>query len=218
MKQLKKMGAQRGMALIFAMVALVALTVGAVALIRSVDSGVLALGNLAFKQSGVTAGASATEAAMAYLQANLGSENLNSNKPEHGYYATQMASLDVTGRTAGSANVLAMVDWNGDGCKINGKDAGAATCTTKPSKAINVGGDQVSYIITRLCRDATAPAATECATPVTQSSTQALGRGALDYGSPEQLGVASYSPYYRIITRTVGPKGTVSFTETLVHF
>lgn len=209
---------QRGMALIFALLALVALTLGAVALIRSVDSGVMALGNLAFKQSGVTAGAKAGETAINWLRANLAGPVLNTDVVAQGYYATDVATLDVTARTVGTDSVLALVDWNLDGCKVNGRESGTISCAVKPSPAIAIGGDKVQYVITRLCREQLPPSQTDCSTPVSQNSTQAMGRGSIDYGSPEQLGVSSYSPYYRIITRTVGPKGTVSFTETMIHF
>ncbi|MCV2356199.1 hypothetical protein LNV09_18810 [Paucibacter sp. B2R-40] len=211
-------GRQTGMALIFALLALVALTMGAVALIRSVDSGVMALGNLAFKQSGVTSGAKATEQAIGWVRDRLAGNTLNTDSVANGYYATDIATLDITGRTVGTNNVLAMVDWNLDDCKVNGHASGTISCATKPSAAVTIGGDQVQYVVTRLCREQLPPSQTDCSTPVTQNSTQALGRGSLDYGSPEQLGVSSYSPYYRIITRTVGPKGTVSFTETMIHF
>ena len=42
--------AQRGVSLLFALMALAAMLLAAVALVRSVDSGALVLGNLGFKQ------------------------------------------------------------------------------------------------------------------------------------------------------------------------
>jgi type IV pilus assembly protein PilX len=211
--------AQQGVALIFSLLALVALTLGAVALIRSVDSGVLALGNLSFKQSGLTSGAKGADAAIEWLTAHVGETALNADITASGYYATSMDSLDVTRRTVDFPQPYAQVDWDDNTCKVNGVSVASAGCHS-PSAAMTVNGDTVRYIITRLCSKAlpTYDAANSCAAPVVSSSTDALGRGALGYDTPEHTGSPSYSPYFRIITRTVGPKGTVSFTETLVRF
>lgn len=209
---------QTGVALIFALLALVALTMGAVALIRSVDTGTLALGNLSFKQSGVTAGAKAADQALTWLAANIGSGALDANIPAQGYSATSMDSLDPTGRSLGSANLMAQVDWNEDNCSQTG-GGGAGCMDTAPE--ITVGSDKVRYIITRLCSRAlpTSDATNSCAVPVMGSTIAAAGRGSVDAGGKaERTGGVVYSPYFRIITRTVGPKGTVSFTETLVRF
>ncbi|MEJ6006404.1 MULTISPECIES: hypothetical protein [unclassified Roseateles] len=208
---------QAGVALIFALLALVALTMGAVALIRSVDTGTLALGNLSFKQSGVTAGAKAADQALTWLAANIGNGTLDANIPAKGYSATSMDSLDPTGRSVGTANLMAQVDWDDNNCAQAG--VGAGCMDTAPE--ITVGSDKVRYIITRLCSKPlpTSDATNSCAVPVAGSTIDAAGRGSLDAGAKtDRTGGIVYSPYFRIITRTVGPKGTVSFTETMVRF
>lgn len=212
-------GRQQGLSLLFALVALVALGVGAVALIRSVDSGVLALGNLSFKQSGVAAGARGAETATAWLSSRLAGPTLDTDVPDSGYYATSMDALDATRRTADLSTPFAQVDWDNNDCTVNGQDVGATGCF-KPSPSITVGSDTVSYVITRLCARALpmSDRNNSCAAPVAQSAVQAAGHGNLSYVHPEQLGSIPYSPYFRVITRTLGPKGTVAYTETLIHF
>lgn len=215
----------RGVALVFALLALVALTLGAVALVRSVDSGVMALGNLSFKMSGVASGARGAEVAQAWIETRIATslESLNSNDTTNGYYSTEMANLDVTGRSVGATEVLALVDWDNNGCKVNGQDSGTVSCVD-PSPSITVGGDEVNYIITRLCSQPWAvnevhgTVANNCAMPKGISTTEGSGRGALSQSEYESLGTQAMSPYFRIITRTKGPKGTISYTETLVHF
>eukprot|EP01136_Pigoraptor_vietnamica_P031754 Opistho-1_new@92711 len=91
--------AGRGVALVFALLALVALSLGAVALIRSVDTGVLALGNLSFKQSGLASGSRRADDAMDWLAANMGTVVLDSDQPAQGYYASSLDTLDATART-----------------------------------------------------------------------------------------------------------------------
>ena len=211
---------QRGMSLLFALVALVALSVGAIALIRSVDSGVLALGNLTFKQSGVMSGGRGAETATAWLSTHLAGTQLDNDIPSSGYYATSMDGLDATRRTADATTPFAQVDWDGNNCVVNGRDVSASGCVTA-SAPITVGSDTVRYVITRLCARALpmSDSSNSCAAPVLKTTTESAGHGNLAYGNKsEQLGSITYSPYFRVITRTLGPKGTVAYTETLVHF
>ena len=212
-------GRQGGMSLLFALVALVALGIGAVALIRSVDSGVLALGNLTFKQSGLMSGAKGAESAVTWLSGHLAGTTLDSDVPASGYYATSMDSLDSTRRTADAATPFAQVDWDDNSCVVNGRDVSANGCITA-SPPITVGSDTVRYVITRLCARARPMSdnTNSCAAPVLKSTVEAAGHGNLGYSPSEQLGSISYSPYFRVITRTLGPKGTVAYTETLIHF
>lgn len=219
MKQrLNSLRHQAGMALVFAMIALVILTMGAVALIRSVDTNVLALGNLAFKQSALVSAARGTDAAMDWLAANMGTATLNNDQVAQGYYATSLDALDPTGRTVGTAAVLAQVDWDGNGCQ----GTGTPSCLT-PSAEIKVNGDTVRYIIARLCNASGDPNATVnpplCAVPPVAAKTESAGmNGGLGLEPNPNTAYDSYNPYYRVVTRTVNPKGTVSFTETLAHF
>lgn len=216
-------GSQAGMSLIFALLALVAMTIGAVALVRSVDSGLLALGNLSFKQSGLTAGARATERAVGFLEANIFGTLLDADVPAQGYYATSLDALDPTARSASTGVVLALVDWDANGCLINGEAVAPAACL-QPSAEVAVGDDRARYIVTRLCSipgafnsiDPGTGQQQDCASPRVVGFAVADDKGAPKPGG--RIGAPSYSPYFRVITRTVGPRGTVSFTETLVHF
>ena len=206
----------KGMALIFALLALVALTLGAVALIRSVDAGVLALGNMSFKQSGVSSSSRAVETAITWLQGNLGGAALDADIVNQGYYASSMDGLDATGRTIGTATQMAQVDWDNDNCKGLGS---AALACIQPSPAVVLGDETIRYVITRLCANAGSSASgNSCAVPVVGATVLASGRGDPSYNRYLRAGGATYSAYYRIIARTAGPRGTLSFTETMVHF
>jgi len=212
-------GRQDGLSLLFALMALVALTVGAVALIRSVDSGVLALGNLTFKQSGVASGARGAESAVAWLSGNLAGKTLEKDVPAAGYYATSKDSLDATRRTADAAVPFAQVDWDDNNCVVNGKDISASGCFDA-SPPVTVGSDTVRYVITRLCSKELPYNDTNnsCAVPVVPPTTEANAHGFVDNNHTGFEPGSSTSPYYRVITRTLGPKGTVAYTETLIHY
>jgi len=210
---------QVGVALIFALLALVALTFGAVALIRAVDTNVLALGNLAFKQSGLTAGGRAAEQAMTWLAANISNGVLDNDRPGDGYYASSMSTLDIAARAADSINVQALVDWDSNGCRVNGRDVGEPACV-QASPVIQVGEERVRYVITRMCA-AAGPIVMDdgsCARPPIPDLITGSDRGGGD-GYGEQLSTdQAPAPFFRVITRSLGAKGTVTFTETMVHF
>ncbi|MCV2350016.1 hypothetical protein [Paucibacter sp. Y2R2-4] len=211
---------QAGVALIFALLALVALTFGAVALIRAVDTNVLALGNLAFKQSGLTAGGRAAEQAMTWLAANIQNGGLDNDLPGNGYYASSMNTLDIAARSADSANVQALVDWDDNGCRVNGRDVGEPTCV-QASPAMQVGEESVRYVITRMCV-AAGPIVMDdgsCARPPIPDLISGSDRGGGGESYGQQLSSdQAPAPFFRVITRSLGAKGTVTFTETMVHF
>lgn len=213
---------QRGISLLFALLALVAMLLAAVALVRSVDSGALVLGNLGFKQDATSASDRAAEIARTAL---LGSGlDLNVDQPSIGYYATSQDNLDPTGRITSATTPLAVVNWgDSDSCAcLSTSPATCSSCSRQPSAAqtLNSGGVSVSarWLITRLCPSTGAVSATNaCAKPASLALSQAAARGEVRVGSEGRPAQTATTPYYRIIVRTVGGRGTVSFTETILH-
>lgn len=212
--------AQRGVSLIFALLALGAMLLAAVALVRSVDSGAIVLGNLGFKQEATQAADRATEVARAWLLAP-GGVDLTADSPANGYYATSLDSLDPTGQYTTALNKLAVVDWDANNCASYpagaiGPCQPAATCGT----AANACGTQVAarYLISRLCPLVGAVSAVNaCAKPASVALSEAAYRGEIRVGAGSPKPEAATTPYYRIIVRTVGGRGAVSLTETVVH-
>lgn len=208
--------AQRGISLVFALMALVILGFGAVALTRSVDTGTLIMGNMALKQDTLSASATGAEEAITWLAANASGTTLDTNNAARGYYASSTDKLDPTGNRTSSSNKLALVNWDGD---CNGAASGTyETCDTLPFTGTNVNGNKVQWVITRLCAQANAPPSgvNLCVRPATTATSTALERGELNPGGRISAGIAG--PYYRVIVRVEGPRNTVSFTESLVHF
>lgn len=158
-----------------------------------------------------------TENAVAWLQnSNSGSVLFNSNEAQ-GYYATSLDALDPTGNKAGSSSTRALVDWSGDDCAYAGSQLYSACLT--PSGATTVDGYTSRYIITRMCRiegDVNA-AGNNCARALATAGNDSPKRGEFKYGDDKRFTSPS-GPYYRILTRTDGPKDTVSYTETYVYF
>lgn len=208
-------GSQRGISLLFSLMALVILGFGAVALTRSVDTGTLILGNLAFKQDTITSSSRGTEEALTWLAANAAGSTLNANNIARGYYASSIDKLDPTGNHTSTANKLPLVNWDGD---CNGATTGTyENCDVLPFTGTQVNGNRVQWVITRLCDQVGAPSgANLCVRPAATSTSTALERGELNPGGRISTGIAG--PYYRVIVRVEGPRNTVSYTESLVHF
>jgi type IV pilus assembly protein PilX len=209
--------AQRGVSLIFALLALAAISLAAVALVRSVDGGLLVIGNLGFKQETTRAADRAAETARAWIAANTA--ELEKDAKAMGYYATASANLDPTGKLTSAARKMDVIDWgDADSCLCTAASSCNA-CTITPRKvALANSTVTASYVITRLCPAIGTPSALNpCSLPASQEVGVTKDRGDEDYDGKTIGKDGATSPYYRIIVRTVGGRNTVSFTETLVH-
>lgn len=200
---------QRGLSLLFALMAMVVIALASVALVRSVDTSSLVIGNLGFKQDATAASGQMTEQALTWLQANAGVA-LQQDMAVFGYYASSMAAVDVTGANRGNAG-RAQVLWNGGNCPAGGN------CLQASAEQV-FGGNRARYIITRLCATAGSPAAVNCAVPPGAAAVPGGNRGAPGYGDSGKIeGIVNNSVYYRVLVRVQGPRGTVAYTETIVQ-
>lgn len=210
-------GAQRGVSLLFALLALVAMMLAAVALVRSVDSGALVLGNLGFKQEATAAADRMAEFARGRLSPPAFDANFDSLG--NGYYATSQDALDPTGQLTTAVNPLAVVDWQEpDSCACRSTTpVTCSSCSRVPSNERTYNGVRTRYLITRLC-PLTGPisATNACAKPASTAISNSAQKGELNPQNGRLESVVA-APYYRIIVRSVGSRGTVSFTETIIH-
>lgn len=206
---------QSGVVLLAALIALVAITLATIALVRSVDTGLEIAGNTAFKEATTAAADVATDSATAWLQSNSAPASTLHASAATGYYANWLAGCDMTGNKT-PTNKGDDVDWTASG----GTSCGAT--------AVSVGGMpsgfSASYVITRMCACDGAPAAL-CPSGSYNICAGTASAGGI-HGTPdyvyrglqggEAARVATGSPYYRVITRVVGPRNTASFVETVV--
>ncbi len=203
---------QRGVVLFFTLVALLAMSLAVVALIRSVDTSAMIAGNLAFRQSATTAGDAGIEAAMAWLQqtnmANQGINLMNNtpsvhpfnvDTPTSGYYSSLNPALNLTDPT--------------QPLHINWTDADSFYVGT------DNGGNAVRVVIQRACRDANVPTQnTFCLygsanDTLTSKSTPMAATSCNGPGCP----IEGQTPMLRITSRTEGPRNSVSYVQTFVY-
>ncbi len=213
---------QRGLAMIVALLVLVAMSLAAVALVRSVNTGAQIAGNLSFRQDATANADRVAQEAIAMLYAKLvvDPDSLNTDLAGGGYYASQPARLDPTGNARASDATRALIAWDSNYCGTY-PTASRASCSHQPkaSAATLSTGNSAAFIVLRMCDAAGSVdvSTTHCAT--TSASVANTCQGAINYENegkcPSGEGV---TPYYRVVVRTLGPRNTTSYTETIVHF
>lgn len=215
-------GDQAGVAMIVALLVLVALSLAAAALTRSVNTGSQIAGNLSFRQD-ATANADrvAQEVlAMLYDKLTADPDGLNGDLSADGYYASLPIRLDPTGNARTGDPLRALIAWDEGFCgTYPSSDRASCSHTPKASTVALTETNAARYIVFRMCDSAGSVElpTTHCAT--TTAAASSTCQGAINYENegrcPSGTGVA---PYYRILVRIVGPRDTTSFTETIVHF
>jgi len=209
---------QGGVVLVIALIALVAITLAGLALMRSVDTGLVIAGNLAFKQSAVQGGDAGTEQAISWLSDPANLTLLVDDLPTAGYYSTWRKDLatntgcDLLGKETTSTNDD--VVWEPAGSP----QAGCGMVAVGVASDSLADGYQASYVINRMCDSPGAPNSpgVYCSAYESSSSGSGSTQGGGSYGSTPLSG--STQQYYRVTTRVVGPRNTESFVQTIVAF
>lgn len=202
---------QRGVVLFFALIALVVMSLAAVALIRSVDTSSIISGNLAFQQSAASGGDAGIEAAIAALvtmQASVGTTDplvdgthpFNVSAPANGYYSFFDPAVDVTKEIG--------INW----------DAGAGASA---SAGTDASGNRIRYIIQRMCRinAPNQPANIAGCLPsgaVFDLSEQDIKDNS-NYCKIQTCPPLNSPTQIRVTVRTAGSKGTVSFLQAFIY-
>jgi Tfp pilus assembly protein PilX len=203
----------RGAGLVVALVILVVMSLGALALVRAVASGLLVAGNLAFREAAVLAAESGSESAISWLSERAATTDLLSDQPEAGYYASLPVGLSLSGE--GNASTRATIDWDDDQCAAR---TGIRCFTAASALPIDAAGHRVRYVIHRLCRTAgSSDAAANSCLLFRSAQGGSSNRGQLSYGASKRF-QSSDTVYYRITVHVRGPRNTTAFVQTLVHY
>jgi Tfp pilus assembly protein PilX len=190
--------AQEGAVLFIALIVLVAMSLAGLALLRSVDTGTIIAGNLAFRQTSMHVADLGVEAAREWLRTTTLSDLYN-DRAGDAYYATWQASLDLLGNDPAKTDF----DWTG-----------AKSVTAAPF--VPPTGYAVHYVIHRLCEGSGDPSSTACARVTGAAGGTSGGtKGAAVYGT-YAISVPT-SAMYRITVRVSGPRSTRSFVQAVVY-
>lgn len=199
---------QRGVVLFFALIALVVMSLAAVALIRSVDTSTIIAGNLAFKQAATTSGDSGLESAIVSLEATEA--------------AMKAAGKNVFMDTTHTFNVTAAAIGYYSNADPNLNLTDPATWVNASSMLVGTdnSGNEIRFIIQRMCRDPDQVASkTNCL-----FSAAALDNNGQSIPLPSDVcqgsgcPVAGQSPQYRVTSRAAGSSTkTVSYIQAFVY-
>lgn len=208
--------AQKGIVLFIALIALVAMSLAAVALVRSVDTGTLIAGNLAFKQAGTASADTGTETAVPWMVAKQAAQLVlnkdpwldpthafNIDDPASGYYSSIATPADLTADATWAAGVSRPGTSASGNFDANGTDSDT--------------GNTVRYIIQRVCRAPNQVLSSANCLFSDASEDNGSKRGRLTYDAGLGSGATTGSPVYRITARVTGPKNTVSYVQAYAY-
>jgi type IV pilus assembly protein PilX len=193
---------QHGVVLFVALIVMVALSLAAIALIRSVDTTTTVIGNLAFRQASILPANMAVEEAAAALFVDAdplhtaGSRipSRDNNLPAENYFAFWQNSDDARGVPAQLQKRTAFTQTK---MLVDASMTGAQT--------------EVRYVIERMCLPlvGTAPTNANCdLLPPLGPFGTTVGQSSLTLPSV---------PYYRVTIRVDGPQNTASFVQAMLR-
>lgn len=192
MKNIIRHNKQKGIALPIALFALFAILLATAALIRSGEFSSTIAGDIGHREMVAQSNDEVAAFAITWLKNN--SENLNNTQGSQGYYSSYPATWpDFT------------------------KDNAWASSKAVAANSLGISGN---YVIYRMCKQpnvafngATGGISNECAVAVAIPQSGNTGNSA-GYGSFEFEG--NPSVFFKVIVRSIGPKGATSVSETIL--
>jgi len=190
---------QRGVILLIALIVLVAMTLVAIGTMRSTDTGTVVAGNLAFKQTTLSATDQGIEAGYRWLINNAAGTTLQNDNVANGYLSANPGTDPV---------------WSDPNSGVWAQSLCLNGCVA------DANGNKTYYIIHRMCTEPNTPyngtgasgVPNQCAltmptTPSQEGDSMSIGGFAFQGGG--QL-------YYRITSKVIGPQNSISIVQALV--
>lgn len=178
---------QRGVVLFIALIVLVAMSLAGVALWRSIGTGVLIAGNIALQRGAATSSDAGIESARTWLT-TAAPLVLNTTQSQ-GYVSAWDERFDAT-----------TFDWDASSTLVG----------------IDAAGFSTRYVIHRLCKTPNVginDVSQNCMKVTVAGGSSSRGGGG--YGA-SRLGGTQYV-YYRVTSRSLGPRNTVSYTQSIMY-
>ncbi len=183
---------QRGVVLFVALIVLIVMTLAGLALLRQMSVGTSIAGNIAFKENATYVADRGAEVAVGYLQ--LPATNLGIDDGANGYLATWVGGLDPVN-----------LPWN----------SSMALADDPIVRDIAQTGNTANVLIQRLCQNLGSSLA-----PGQKCSDVPIDNPFVSHGNPGSVAPLPSTtpfPFYRVTTRVLGPRNTVSYTQVLMQ-
>lgn len=202
---------ERGVVMIVALLLLAALTLAGVTLSRSVSTGTLVAGNLAFQQGGTRSADRGVSLGMQWIDAQA-VDALYNSIPVSGYRAFPLGEPP------------AGMSWSSY-FDTSIHDAGLDTPAPYQGSNEDAAGNTVTFFIERLCSGPGSPNVVTCVSPTAGSNCARRG-SSCSGGRQAMMGVGADGSYagpsslrlpvfYRITARSVGPRNTRSYVQAI---
>jgi type IV pilus assembly protein PilX len=186
---------QRGYMLMLVLVALVAMMISGVALVRSMDTNQLVAGNMASRNSTIHSADLAVQQAVTWIQANATNGVLFTDVPASGYHAEAPQPEP---------------DWQAPGTWSQcATTSGATPCFNANDGA----GNQVSWVIHRMCSIAGGPGTANQFCSSLNGNASSSGNS---YSSDAVIFNGLPKNFYRISIQVTGPRNTTTLTQAFV--
>ena len=189
---------QRGVVLFIALIVMVAMSLAAIALVRSVDTTNAVIGNLAFRMASILPGNLGVEKAAAALFQDADIAGVvripdhNADWVAENYFASLQPGEDARGIPA----------------KLQKKSAYPFAVLTAADTATGQQ-TEIRYVIERMCSAPGAPTIATCdMLPPKVNPGDTLGDKSLSLPTV---------PFYRVTIRVDGPQNTASFLQTMLR-
>jgi len=202
---------QRGVVIVIALIVLAAMMLAGVALIRSMDTGTQISGNFAFRQAAVQATDAGIEGAFTALTKLIITDK-NGDATTQAWYYPKITSLMGTVESKDS-------DFF-DTSKV-------ANSKYQSLTAKSVSGNDVSYLVERLCTATLAGAAPEADTDkdgvvsdqeIMNACSHESSREGCSYSTEADCKPRLKSIYYKATVKVGGPRNTSSLAQSTLSF
>jgi len=190
---------QRGVIVFIALIVLVAMTLAALGLMRSTDTGDVIAGNLAFKQATANASEQVLETAYRWLINNDVGAVLSNDNQAAGYWSSNPSP---------EPNWTDLNYWNNNGVCLNG-------C------AADANGNITRYVIHRMCQYPNEPYnGSQPTYAQNQACATLTAAGGAGSGGSMSVGSHDFQPipqlYYRVTTLVAGPRSTQAVVQSMI--
>jgi Tfp pilus assembly protein PilX len=200
--------------LLLALIMLVAMTLAGIAMYRQIGTGLIIARNLSFKRTAAVAADRGIESARNWL-VTQSAATLEQGSSAAGYFpgwcntrlnASNMPDADNDGQPDDCGNTPAPSEF--DPVTYNWAASVQAT-------ANDGAGNEIRYVIHRLCETPGSINASGQQCVVIGSSSAGSARSAATYGSQALSNTSQ--PYFRITSRVLGPTNTVAYTQAIMY-
>lgn len=200
---------QRGVALLFALVVMAILLIGAVALVKSMDTSLSSAGNIAFRRDMVNQGELVLHELLKKMQTGEALSSLGNNSDKSINYSAIALATNAEGipiQLASSTLQGSDDPFNEIGTSSNDITANSSDLPSSIQSALR--GTRIRYVIERMCRYQAEPSPTHCV--------QAMISPAGGTAGTMRPRVSS-STVYRINIRVSGPRDTEVFLQASIN-